>query len=110
VSGSLRRYRVMAVVVSIALFVLLVGMFLRYVLGHPEFSEAYSPIHGALYMVYLVTVAHLGTTAGWSLRRTVGVMVAGAVPVVSYVVERRVAHEERARQQGAPSVEGAPAA
>ena len=91
-SGALRRYEVMAVVVSIALFVLLFGMLLRYGFGNEHFSEVYSPVHGALYMVYLVAVADLSRRAGWSLARTVGVMVAGAVPVVSYLVERRVVH------------------
>jgi len=100
VTGSLQRYRVMAVVVSIALFVLLFGMVLRYGFGNPHFSEVYSPIHGALYMVYLVVVVDLSRRAGWSLTRTVGVMVAGAVPVVSYLVERRVVHEEQARTRG----------
>ncbi|HWG94123.1 MAG TPA: DUF3817 domain-containing protein [Mycobacteriales bacterium] len=95
VQGPLRRYRVMAVVVTVALFVLLVGMVLRYGFGHPEFSEAYSPVHGALYIVYLVTVVGLGRAARWSLARTVGVMLAGAVPVVSYLVERRVVHDLR---------------
>lgn len=92
-SGALQRYRVMAVVVSIALFVLLGGMVLRYGFGEEGFSKAYSPVHGALYMVYLVTVVDLGRRARWSLVRTVGVMLAGAVPVVSYLVERRVVHE-----------------
>jgi integral membrane protein len=90
---ALRRYRAMALVVTVALFVLLLGMVLRYGLGHPEFSEAYSPVHGALYIGYLATVVLLGRAARWSLVRTVGVMLAGAVPVVSYLVERRVSRE-----------------
>ncbi len=89
-TGAVRRFRVMAVVVSIALFVLLFGMVLRYGFDSEGFSKAYSPVHGALYMVYLVTVADLSRRVGWSLLRTVGVAVAGAVPVVSYLVERRV--------------------
>jgi integral membrane protein len=96
VTGALRRYRVMAVVVSIALFVLLFGMVLRYGFGEEAFSKAYSPVHGALYIVYLVTVVGLARQARWSLPRTVGVMVAGAVPVVSYLVERRVMREHAA--------------
>jgi integral membrane protein len=97
VTGALRRYRVMAIVVTVALFVLLVGMVLRYGFGEPEFSEAYSPLHGLLYIVYLVTVLQLALAARWSLLRTVAVMVAGAVPVVSYLVERRVVHAEQRR-------------
>lgn len=97
-SGALRRYRVMAVVVSIALFVLLFGMVLRYGFDHEEFSKAYSPVHGLLYIGYLVTVVLLAQRARWSLLRTVGVMVAGAVPVVSYLVERRVVRAARAQE------------
>jgi len=92
-TGAVRRYRAMAVVVSIALFVLLFGMVLRYGFDEEGFSKAYSPVHGLLYMVYLVVVVDLGRRARWSLLRTVGVMLAGAVPVVSYLVERRVVRD-----------------
>jgi integral membrane protein len=91
-TGALTRYRAMAVVVSVALFVLLFGIVLRYGFGEEAFSKAYSPVHGLLYIVYLVTVVDLGQRARWSLVRTVGVMLAGAVPVLSFLVERRVAH------------------
>lgn len=89
-SGAVTRFRVMAFVVGVALFVLLAAMVVRYGFGHPEFSESYSPIHGALYIVYLGTVVDLSRRVGWSLARTVGVMLAGTVPLLSFVVERRV--------------------
>jgi integral membrane protein len=56
----------------------------------------YSPIHGYLYIGYLATVADLARRAGWSLLRTVGVMLAGTVPVLSFVVERRTTRDLRA--------------
>jgi integral membrane protein len=94
VSGALARFRVMAVLVGIGLIVLFfVAVPLRYLAGHPEFSEFFSPIHGLLYMVYLGTVLDLSRRAGWSLLRTVGVMLAGTVPFLSFVVERRVAED-----------------
>lgn len=89
-SGALGRFRVMAVVVGLALFVLLVTLVLKYGYDRPEVAEVYSPIHGFLYIGYLGTVADLARRAGWSLLRTVGVMLAGTVPVLSFVVERRV--------------------
>ena len=88
-SGALRRFRVMAVVVGIALFVLLVALVAKYGYDRERFAEVYSPIHGYLYIGYLVTVGDLARRAGWSLLRTVGVMLAGTVPVLSFVVERR---------------------
>ncbi len=89
-SGALRRFRVMAVVVGVALFVLLVAIVAKYGYDRERFAEVYSPIHGYLYIAYLATVADLARRAGWSLLRTVGVMLAGTVPVLSFVVERRV--------------------
>jgi integral membrane protein len=69
-SGALRRFRVMAVVVSVALFVLLLGIVLRYGFDDERLSKTWSPIHGALYIGYLVTVADLSRRVGWSLVRT----------------------------------------
>jgi integral membrane protein len=91
VSTALQRFRVMAVVVGIGLLVLvLVAMPLRYLVGYPHFSEYFSPVHGFAYMLYLATTVDLGRRAGWSLGRIVGVMLAGTVPLLSFVVERRV--------------------
>jgi integral membrane protein len=97
VSGAVTRFRVLAVVVGVGLLVLvLVAMPLRYLAGYPSFSEHFSPVHGFAYMVYLVTTVDLGRRAGWSLPRTVGVMLAGTVPLLSFVVERRVTAPLRA--------------
>ncbi|HVM28313.1 MAG TPA: DUF3817 domain-containing protein [Mycobacteriales bacterium] len=93
-SGALSRFRVMALVVGIGLLILFfVAVPLRYLAGHAEFSEVFSPIHGAAYMVYLVTVLDLSRRAGWTFLRTVGVMLAGTVPFLSFVVERRVVRD-----------------
>ena len=92
-TAAITRFRVMAVVVGLALFVLLVTLVAKYGYGRERFAEVYSPIHGYLYIGYLVTVADLARRARWSLLRTVGVMLAGTVPVLSFVVERRVTQD-----------------
>lgn len=86
----------MAVVVGVGLLILCVELVLHY--GFDNESLAWwSPIHGALYMVYLVATVDLGLKARWSLRRMVGVMLAGVVPLFSFVMERRVARQVEAR-------------
>ena len=94
-SRAVTRFRVMAVVVGIALFILLVAIVAKYGYERERFAEIYSPIHGYLYIGYLLTVADLARRAGWSLARTVGVMLAGTVPVLSFVVERRITRSLR---------------
>lgn len=99
--AAVTRFRVLAVVVGIGLLVLvLVAMPLRYLAGYPTFSEYFSPVHGFAYMGYLVVTVDLGRRVGWSLTRMVGVMLAGTVPLLSFVVERRVTRDLRARAAG----------
>jgi integral membrane protein len=90
VFGALIRYRVIAYVVGVFLILLITGVVLRYGFGYPTLSEVVSPIHGFLYMIYLVAVFDLGRRADWSLARMVLVMLAGTVPLLSFYAERVV--------------------
>jgi integral membrane protein len=94
VSGALTRYRVMAYVVGVWLLVLvLVAMPLKYLADSPAMVEIVGPVHGFLYLLYLVTVVDLGFRARWTPVRTVLVMLAGTIPFVSFVAERKVTRE-----------------
>lgn len=106
VAKSLTRFKVMAFVVGSALMVLIAVMVLKYGFEQPEWSERWSPIHGVLYMVYLVTVADLGQRLRWPVPRMIGVALAGAVPFLSFVVERRVEQGVRERHGAADTLAG----
>ncbi|MEX2290944.1 MAG: DUF3817 domain-containing protein [Mycobacteriales bacterium] len=96
-SGALQRYRVVANVVGVVLVVfILIAVPVRYLFGEPRMSETISPIHGFLYLVYLATTVDLSRRAGWSVLHTLGVMLAGTVPFLSFVVERRTTRGLRA--------------
>jgi integral membrane protein len=90
-AGRLRFFKVMAVIVGVGLLLLVTGVVLRYGFGHPRLSKTWSPIHGFLYMIYLVATARLGVRARWTLTKIVTVMLAGVVPFLSFWMERRVA-------------------
>lgn len=97
-SAALQRYRVLANVVGVVLVVfLLVAVPLRYLGGEPRMSETISPVHGFLYLVYLGVTVDLAKRAGWSVGRTLLVALAGTVPFVSFVVERRMTADVRGR-------------
>ena len=94
-SDPLLRYRVVANLVGVVLLVLVgVAMPLRYVFHEESLSKAVSPVHGALYMVLVLCVVLLGRARSWPVSRMVLVALGGTVPVVSFLVERRVAREE----------------
>ena len=92
--GALQRYRVMANVVGVVLVVfILIAVPLRYLGGQPTLSKTISPIHGFCYIVYLGLTIDLSRRVGWTLKRTVLVMLAGTVPFLSFVVERRMTRD-----------------
>ncbi|MFN2495167.1 MAG: DUF3817 domain-containing protein [Pseudonocardiaceae bacterium] len=95
----LLAYRVMAYVTGVLLLLLVTSMVLKYGFGRQDLAwSAYA--HGWMYMVYLVTVALLGTTVGWRPGRMVLVALAGTIPLMSFVAERSVTREVRARSAG----------
>lgn len=109
--GSLQRYRVLAWITGTMLLVLCVEMLLKYVLQLPGFNVEGDPrneaariiamVHGWVYVVYLVTVFDLWSTLRWRLGRLVTMAAAGVVPVMSFVLERRVHAEAQARVDAA---------
>ena len=87
--ARLLAFRVMAYVTGVFLLLLVTSMVLEYGFGNDLLSwSAYA--HGWLYMVYLVTVLLLGTAVRWTPGRMVLVMLAGTIPLMSFVAERRV--------------------
>ena len=91
----LTRYRVMAWVTGAFLLLLCVEMVLKYGLndGEAVIGDWVALTHGWIYVVYLVTVFDLWSSLRWPLGRLVVLVLAGVVPVLSFVAERRVTRE-----------------
>jgi integral membrane protein len=90
-TAALKRFQVMAYVVGVFLLVLaFVAMPLKYFADQPAMVAIVGPLHGFLYMVYLVVAFDLAVRAKWQFSRTVLVLLAGTVPVMSFVAERKV--------------------
>ncbi|MDL5154718.1 DUF3817 domain-containing protein [Actinomycetospora termitidis] len=97
VVAAMRRYRVAAYVVGVGLLVLvLVAMPLKYFADQPLLVAIVGPVHGFLYMAYLALTADLGVKARWPVAKLLGVALAGTIPFVSFVAERKVTAPLRA--------------
>ena len=98
--AALGRYRVMAYITGVMLLVLVVEMLLKYVL-HADavvrWIEWVPYAHGWIYVVYLVTVLDLWSKMRWGFARLAVMVLGGVVPVMSFVVERRVHADAEAR-------------
>jgi integral membrane protein len=92
VRGALIRYRIMAWIVGVGLILVFIGIPFQ-AAGHPGFENVIGPIHGTLYIIYLIAGADLARRAHWTLGRIVMVVVAGFVPFLAFIVERKVTHQ-----------------
>ncbi|WP_328331476.1 DUF3817 domain-containing protein [Kribbella sp. NBC_00382] len=94
VKGALTRYRVIAYIVGVMLLVLVfVAMPLKYFGDNPSAMNVVGPLHGFLYVVYLLGAFDLARRVRWSLPRLVLVALAGTIPFLSFYAERKVSHE-----------------
>ncbi|MGA3353113.1 MAG: DUF3817 domain-containing protein [Acidimicrobiales bacterium] len=108
--STLVRYRAMAYVVGVGLLVLvLVGVPLQYAAGKPAVVSVVGPIHGFLYIVYLLTVADLARRFRLSLAQVIGLVAAGFVPFLAFIVERWTTRRIERSVEGAPVDGAAPA-
>jgi integral membrane protein len=110
-SGVLIRYRVMAYVTGVVLATscLIALSFWPWYAGDTAASILWTA-HGYLYLVYVAAAFHLAYRLRWKPVRTVLVLLAGTVPLMSFVAERRVTGDLR-RQEAAdrPAAPAAPA-
>ncbi len=98
IAAALRRFQIIAIVVGIGLLILVfVGMPLKYAADQTAVVAAVGPLHGFLYIVYLVASFDLAMRARLSIVRTILMMLAGTVPFLSFVAERVITREVRRR-------------
>ena len=92
--GALIRYRIIAWIVGVGLLALvLVGMPLKYIGGNDTVVAIVGPVHGFLFMIYLVLAFDLARRASWPFLRMVLVMAAGTIPFLSFWTERKVSRD-----------------
>lgn len=92
-----RVFRVTAVAEACSWFGLLVGMLFKYVVVHdPVGVKVFGPIHGGLFVAYLVSLVWLARRERWSPVRLLVGAAAAVPPFTSVVFERWVARRRPA--------------
>ena len=100
VPAALLRYRVMAWIVGVLLVALvLVAVPIKYLADVDEPVAVIGTAHGWLYAIFFVTACDLALRARWTLKGTVLVLLAGTVPVLSFVAERIATRKTRAGER-----------
>ena len=95
IQGTWKFFKYMALIVGTVLFGLTGLLIYVRVLGNqePELYAAAWTAHGWLFPIYVVATFALAQKLKWTLPKTVLVMIAGTVPLMSFWAERNVAKE-----------------
>ena len=89
--------------VGVALIVLVfAGIPLQFAAHRPQVEEIVGPIHGTLYIVYLIVAADLARRSDLKMRQVIVIALAGLVPFLTFIVERRITASVRSRLLESP--------
>jgi integral membrane protein len=93
VHGAVLRYRVMAYVTGVVLIILcFVGIPLQVAAHNAVVANDVGTLHGILYIIYIVVAYLLTRRLRLPVGATVLVLLAGTIPVLTFVVERWLSH------------------
>ncbi|MFD4292502.1 DUF3817 domain-containing protein [Rhodococcus sp. NPDC058505] len=96
IAAALLRYRVLAYVTGIWLLVLTAEMVAKYIFKVEDLPSWIAIVHGWVYFVYLILTMDLAVKVRWSAKRTVGTLLAGTIPFLSFFVEHKRTQQVKA--------------
>ena len=99
IMAAFKRYRVAAYIVGWGLLILCAAMVLKYAFGIDRAVAIWGPIHGALFVGYVILAFDLAYKDRWSPLGTLWVLIAGTIPFVSFIAERQVERKVLTRQK-----------
>ncbi len=108
--AALTRYRVLAYATGVFLILLTINMVLKYVVdSERHIGDWLAMVHGWLYLAYVLVAVDLWFRTGKTLAvgRTILVVLAGTVPLMSFVAERWVRHQVEPMLDGEPGAHDA---
>lgn len=93
--GVTKRFRFMAVLAgTMSILLWFVELPVVYLLDAPELEAKVKWIpyvHGYVYAFYVLTAIHYAARSRWSVPRMLALILAGTLPIASFIAERRIA-------------------
>jgi integral membrane protein len=94
---ALLAYRVMAWTTGVWLIALCYEIYLRYVVKVDDPPTWIGVVHGWVYFIYLLFTANLAVKVRWPIAKTIGVLLAGTIPLLGIIVEQVQTRELKTR-------------
>lgn len=86
-----RTFRLTALAEATTFLALLVATYVKYGQDEPAGVQVLGPLHGLLFIAYVVLALNLAPRAGWGARTTLWVLVGAVLPFGGFVVDRWLA-------------------
>jgi len=93
---TLRNFRYVALAEATTFLILLVASVIKNTGGSEVGVQILGPIHGLLFIAYVVFALNLRQPAGWTGKQTVWILVGAVLPFGGYVVDWWLLRRERA--------------
>ncbi|MBM3682816.1 MAG: DUF3817 domain-containing protein [Actinobacteria bacterium] len=85
---ALARFKFIAYLAGVILILFTIEIIIKYTLG-PEIPW-FAQLHGIVYMIYVVIAFDISRRTKLSLSQTLLVLLAGTVPVMSFIAEKKI--------------------
>jgi integral membrane protein len=85
---NLRNFRWLAIAEATSFLLLLVAAVIKRTEDEPLGVEILGPIHGGLFIAYVVVALNIRRDLGWTTKTTLLVLLGAVVPFGGYVVDR----------------------
>ena len=94
---ALNGYRVLAWTTGVWLIALCYEMVLKYIVKVDDPPTWIGIVHGWVYFVYLLFTANLAVKVRWPIAKTIGILLAGTIPLLGIIVEQVQTRELKTR-------------
>lgn len=97
IRSALTGYRALAWTTGIWLIALCYEIILKYVVKVDNPPSWIGVVHGWVYFIYLLFTANLAVKVRWPIGKTIGVLLAGTIPLLGIIVEQVQTREIKER-------------
>lgn len=87
------KFRLVALIEAVSFLALLVATFFKRVVEGPDLVPVLGPIHGILFLAYVLLTLLVREEQRWSVGQTIIVLLASAIPFGAFVVNSRMVHD-----------------
>jgi integral membrane protein len=95
-SGPGKLFRIVAIAEACSWTGLLIGMFFKYVVVRNEIGvQIFGPIHGALFVLYVIAAIVVARLHRWDVKTLVLALIASIPPLATIWFERKAVREGR---------------